>query len=333
MVSAADINGARPLTEADLNRVVEIDAIIGGRKRPQFYQKRLHAALAEPKAFIYIGYDSYGSLHGFLQARLLEGEYGASEPVAVLDNIGVEPGFQGQGIGRAMMQEFAELLKHKNVHEIQTQADWRNQSIIGFLAQSRFQLAPRQVLERDVSYMDTASSYDSGLSSEPEYKEKDYSDPSSDEAGALARDVVSCRSLVAEDLPALVRIDKRVTGREQPGFYQRKVKEVLDESGIRVSLVAELNQQVVGFIMARVDFGEFDRVEPTAVMDSIAVDPGFGHHLIGSALLSQLLANLATLRLDTIRTEVDSDHFDVLSFLMKNGFHTSQELAFSYRVN
>jgi ribosomal protein S18 acetylase RimI-like enzyme len=333
MVSAAEINGARPLTGADLDRVVEIDAIIGGRKRRQFYEKRLDAALTEPKSFIYIGYDSYGSLHGFLQARLLEGEYGVRKPVAVLDNIGVEPGYQGQGIGQAMMQEFERILRHKDVTEIQTQADWRNQSIIGFLAKARFQLAPRQVLEREVSYMDTLESYETELPSAPDYKEVDFSDPSGDDAGALARDIVICRSLAADDLPALVRIHKRVTGSYQPRYYERKVKEVLDESGIRVSLVAELNQQVIGFIMARVDFGEFDRIEPTAVMDSIAVDPGFGHHQIGSALLSQLLANLATLRLDTIRTEVDSDHFDVLSFLMKNDFHTSQELAFSYSVN
>jgi ribosomal protein S18 acetylase RimI-like enzyme len=131
-------------------------------------------------------------------------------------------------------------------------------------------------------------------------------------------------------MPMLIRIDKKVTGQDHSAYYERKVNEVLNESGIRVSLVGELDGQVVGFIMARVDYGEYDRTEPIAVLDTIGVHPDFGNKNVGSALLAQLLGNLATLRLDKIRTQVDADHFDVLSFLMKNGFYPSQELAFSY---
>lgn len=162
--------------------------------------------------------------------------------------------------------------------------------------------------------------------------ETDYSDPSSDDAAALARDLIYCRSLTAEDVSALTRIDRKITGLDHQGFYQRKVKEVLEESGIRVSLVAEKDGQVLGFIMARVDFGEFDRTEPVAVLDSMAVDPDYGHNQIGSAMLSQLLGNLTTLRLEKIRTEVGTDHFDVLNFFMKNGFRNSQRLSFSCTV-
>lgn len=82
--------------------------------------------------------------------------------------------------------------------------------------------------------------------------------------------------------------------------------------------------------MARVDFGDFGTTEPVAVLDSIAVDPDYRHTRIGGALLSQLLANLTGLRLEKIRTEVGVDHFDVLHFLMQNGFRNSQRLAFSY---
>ncbi|MBP8081101.1 MAG: hypothetical protein KAY12_02995, partial [Arenimonas sp.] len=63
--------------------------------------------------------------------------------------------------------------------------------------------------------------------------------------------------------------------------------------------------------------------------DSVAVLPAVGHRLVGSALLSQLLVNLTGLRLETVRTEVDADHLDVMGFLLKNGFRQSQELVFS----
>ncbi len=129
-------------------------------------------------------------------------------------------------------------------------------------------------------------------------------------------------------MPSIVKIDRRISGKDNETYYEQKLAEVFGESGIRVSLVAEQDDHVVGFVMARVDFGEFDRIEPAAVLDSIAVDPGYTHRLVGTALLSQLLANLATLRIEVIRSEADAEHFDVLHFLQRNGFTISQRLAF-----
>ena len=87
----------RALVERDFEQVVDIDANITNRHRPGFFQKRLAAALTEPKYFIYIGCELNGELKGFLMARLLEGEYGTDQPVAVLDAIGVDPKAQGNG--------------------------------------------------------------------------------------------------------------------------------------------------------------------------------------------------------------------------------------------
>jgi ribosomal protein S18 acetylase RimI-like enzyme len=319
----------RPLEAGDLNTVVAIDARIAGHRRPAFFEKRLAAALAEPGHFIYIACTRDGLLRGYLQARLLEGEYGSSRRVAALDNIGVEPDCQGQGVGKALLEEFKAILRHKGVREIVTQADWRNADFLGFLAAAEFRLAPRQVLERAVGYLDTPAATVPDPWPVLESGDRDFSDPHGDEPGSLARDSVSCRSLAADDLAALIGIDRKITGQEHAAFYARKVAEALGESGIRVSMVAELNGEVVGFIMARVDYGEFDRVEPNAVLDSVAVLPAVGHRLVGSALLSQLLVNLTGLRLETVRTEVDADHLDVMGFLLKNGFRQSQELVFS----
>lgn len=338
MIEAQLSAKVRPLTANDLKQVIDIDAYIdsrrrpdGGRRRPVFFEKRMDAALADPGYFIYIGYEDNGTLQGYLQASLLEGEYGSSEPVAVLDNIGVEPDSYGQGIGRTMMQDFESILRHKRIRKIHTQADWRNKEFLQFLSATDFRIAPRQVLEREVSFVDTVVQSDP--SSQSENREMAFSDPGAGDIGMLERDVVVCRSMLKDDLPVLIRIDKKITGAEHAEYYGRKVKEAFGESGIRVSMVAEVDGHIVGFIMARVDFGEFGRTEPTAVLDTIAVDPGFAHHHIGSVLLSQLLANLTTLRLETIRTEVDADHFDILNFLMKSGFHPSQELAFSKSLN
>lgn len=319
----------RPLMKSDFDLVVNIDAGITGRTRPGFFQKRLDAALAEPKHFIYIGCEYNGKLKGFLLARLLKGEYGMNEPVAVLDVLDVDPAVQGKGLGKALMKAFDNILKHKQIREAQSQADWRNQGILRFFSDAGFNLAPKYILEREVSYVSTNDKQELG-SYTTEKTEMDFSDPDGDQVGALARDTVYCRSLQADDFDTLVRIDRKVTGLDRRSYYERKVKEILDESGIRVSLVAELKGILVGFIMARVDYGEFDRTEPIAVLDTIAVDPGFVHHHVGTALLTQLLGNLTTLRLESIRTEISAGQLELTSFLMSNHFYPAQRLSFTY---
>jgi len=318
----------RPLLASDFARVVDIDAGVSGRNRPGFFEKRLQAALTEPTHFIYLGCEREGELCGFLLARLLQGEYGQVQPVAVLDVIDVDRAVQGRGVGRRLMQDFDAILRHKQIHEKQSQADWRNQDMLRFFSSMGFRLAPRHMLERQVAYMETGADGEEEAET-GEDAEVDFSDPAGDQAGSLARDRVVCRSLEEADLDTLVRIDTRVTGQSRRAYYERKVREALEESGIRVSLVAELRGVVAGFIMARVDYGEFDRTEPVAVLDTIAVDPACAHHHAGTALLAQLLGNLATLRLESIRTEVRADQFDVAAFLMNNGFYAAQRLSFS----
>jgi ribosomal protein S18 acetylase RimI-like enzyme len=80
--------------------------------------------------------------------------------------------------------------------------------------------------------------------------------------------------------------------------------------------------------MARVDLGEFGRIEQVAVIDTIGVDPDYRDRGVGRALLSQLLVNLATLRVERVRTELDWRDRELLAFLDHCGFRPAQELCF-----
>jgi ribosomal protein S18 acetylase RimI-like enzyme len=160
----------------------------------------------------------------------------------------------------------------------------------------------------------------------------DLSDPSSDDFEALSRDRVPVRTMVESDLKSIVAIDKKITGRDRTAYYKRKVNEVLKESGVRVSLVAEVDGEFAGFIMARVDFGEFGRTAATAIIDTLGVSTGFARKNVGKALVSQLLANLASLQVEKVRTEVEWNDFGLSTFLDRCGFRPSQRLSFSRRV-
>ncbi len=68
------------------------------------------------------------------------------------------------------------------------------------------------------------------------------------------------------------------------------------------------------------------------VIDTLGVDPGHARTGIGHALMSQLMANLSTLHVETVRTEIALDNFGLLDFLAKHGFTPSQRLVLSKRV-
>jgi len=165
-----------------------------------------------------------------------------------------------------------------------------------------------------------------------EAAEINYGGPADADFGLLARDLIPVRSMVEGDLPALIAIDRRITGRDRSAYFERKLDEALRESDVRISLVAELDGRPIGFIMARVDLGEFGRTDSAAIMDTIGVDPDYGNRGVGRALLTQLLVNLMTLRVDKVLTEVDWSARELLSFLDRCGFYPSSYLCFDRTI-
>ena len=70
----------RPLTARDLDRVVWIDASLRGRTRRAYFERRLAAAARDPERHLQLGVEPDGRLAGHMLGRVLEGEFGRSEP-------------------------------------------------------------------------------------------------------------------------------------------------------------------------------------------------------------------------------------------------------------
>jgi len=290
----------RPLTAADLDAVVAIDARASGSTRRGYFEKRLQAALRRPARHLQIGIGGT-TLAGFLLARKAGGEYGEAENTVVVESFGVDEASRHRGIARHMISRLEELARDRRIPVLSTQADWRNHAVLRFLDAAGFELAPRRILERPVQRLGVDDS--------------DVPPP-------------LVRNLRAGDLEALVRVEERLTGQDRGDYLGRKVDEALHESAIQVSLVAEDDGFAVGFAMARVDSGDFGRVGATASLDTIGVDPRFARHGYGSALLAQMIENLAALHVERLETEVAPDAFDLTRFLFHSGFAPSQRIAF-----
>jgi ribosomal protein S18 acetylase RimI-like enzyme len=142
----------------------------------------------------------------------------------------------------------------------------------------------------------------------------------------LALDVV-VRNLTSADLDAVIMLDAKNVGRRRDEFFKLKLKQALSDTGITVSLAAEVKGSFVGFLLARVFYGEFGVTERVAVMDVIDVHPAFRGLHVATALLEQLRTNLDGLGIGVLRTEVGWENTELLGFFRREGFVMAQRVC------
>jgi ribosomal protein S18 acetylase RimI-like enzyme len=138
---------------------------------------------------------------------------------------------------------------------------------------------------------------------------------------------VSVRNLRKQDLEGVIQIDARNTGRTRRGYFEIKLKQALADTGIVISLGAEADGRLAGFLLARVYQGEFGAMEPVAVLDTIGVLPLAGKRGVGRALMAQLRTNLLGLGIEKLETEVSWDDQQLLSFFHHAGFRPAPRLC------
>jgi ribosomal protein S18 acetylase RimI-like enzyme len=148
-----------------------------------------------------------------------------------------------------------------------------------------------------------------------------------DEPGMLETDSIPVRIMRERDLEAVVSIDAAATGRRRPRYFELMLERAVKQAALQVSLAAEFDGRVVGFVIASLYFGEYGVSEPTASLDAIGVHPAYRGQHVARALLRQLRVNLAALRVTTLRTEVSWDDFDLLAFFKHEGFAPASRLC------
>lgn len=304
VLHAGDVS-IRAMRADDFDAVVALDRRITGDTRRGYFEQRLKAALRQPRRHVQLAATTPSGIVGFVFARAAGGEFGRPEEVLALEAIGVEPAAQHTGLGQRMMGDLEALGRARSIASVVTQAVWRNHGMLRFLDGARFRLASRQILERAVHRMPL---------------------PGTDEEIETPPPLV--RHLREGDLDMIVRIDRTITGHDREPYLTRKVDEALHESPIVVSLVAEDDGFVVAFAMARVDYGDFGHVEPTASLDTIGVNPAFAGRGFARAILTQMIDNLSALHVDRLETELAPDRLELFRFLHRFGFRPSERLPF-----
>ena len=231
----------RPLGADDLAAVVAIDAAEGAQPRRRYLERRLAQALRFPELHAQFAVEANGKLSGFVLGRLLEGEFGQTEPGLRLEEIGVRTEARGRGTGRTLIAALEDWGRQRGALEMRTTALWTQHAMLRFLEADGWRLGRNQVLDCVIGEEELGSARERPLASPDEERPgdaNDYSARGANDFEALARDLTEVRALNAADLDGVARIDRRLTGGDRSRYLRHAIDEALAESGIRRSSTA-----------------------------------------------------------------------------------------------
>jgi GNAT superfamily N-acetyltransferase len=137
---------------------------------------------------------------------------------------------------------------------------------------------------------------------------------------ATTTTAITVRPLEPGDLAAIARIDERLTGHGRPDYWRTR----LEIAALRppwMSLVAETDGRIAGFLFGWVGESEFGIAERTGWIDLIGIDPRYRGLGVGRRLVEAFLDSGRQLRdVGKLATLIDLDQADVREFFVRLGF-------------
>ena len=133
----------------------------------------------------------------------------------------------------------------------------------------------------------------------------------------MAQQKATVRAMKQEDMPAVVEIDTMAQQSPRMEYLQTKLV-----TGI--SMVAEMDTKIVGFVMGEIERGEFGVPEKVATIDTVGVHHEFQNAGVGKVLIEEFVNHTRQAGARRVRTLVDwSRQWDVMGYFRSSGFTPS----------
>ena len=139
------------------------------------------------------------------------------------------------------------------------------------------------------------------------------------------------RTLKKDDIEAIVRIDEKVLGENRKDYWEKKLALINDQSP-NVSLIAEVDGKVAGFILGDISGWEFGVPETIGWIDTIGIDPVYQKRGLATALANELIKHLKAIGVRMIYTLVKWDDWDLLQFFHAMGFTRGDMINLELRI-
>jgi ribosomal protein S18 acetylase RimI-like enzyme len=147
------------------------------------------------------------------------------------------------------------------------------------------------------------------------------------------KDPVCIRNAVPSDLDAIIALDEVGPKEEKPAYW-RGIFDHYVKGGKkdRIFLVAEAGDQVVGFISGEVRAWEFGS-PPCGWVFALAVSPESRGMGIAQRMFGEICRRLKQAGVTTVRTMVDRNNKETLSFFRSQGLRTGRYIELEKEVD
>ena len=126
--------------------------------------------------------------------------------------------------------------------------------------------------------------------------------------------------LRADDLEAVIAIDRRLSGRSRRGFFEKRLAAALRHPGEFVYVGLRRHDRLLGYALTRLADGEFGRPGARAVLDAIGLDPAYQGHSLGHLLLAEVEKVLRDKGVGKLTSQVRWSDQGLLRFFESAGF-------------
>jgi ribosomal protein S18 acetylase RimI-like enzyme len=140
----------RPVDELDIEEIAAVDERIGGRYRPEVWEKRVFYYLRRDPEGSFVATDG-GKVVGFMLGEVRSGEFGMEEPTGWVEVLGVDPRFQGRAVGRRLAEAMLAHFRSQGARRVRTLVDETMPGIERFFRALGFQAAPVKALALELS--------------------------------------------------------------------------------------------------------------------------------------------------------------------------------------
>jgi ribosomal protein S18 acetylase RimI-like enzyme len=137
---------------------------------------------------------------------------------------------------------------------------------------------------------------------------------------------ITVRSLAIDDIPNILRIESKIEKEmgieesEQMKYLKETANYNIAQGDPLMSLGAEVDGKLVGFIIGEIKLWEFGKGEKTGWIKALGVDPQFQGKGVGKALGERLLDHFKRRGIKRVRTLVEWYAGDLISYFKSLGF-------------
>ena len=107
--------------------------------------------LQQDEPLLNLGAAIDGKLVGFMFAEIRHWEFGRGETTGWIKVLGVDPEYQGRGIGRKLGETLLDHFRRKNITKVRTLVDWYEGDLISFFRSLGFDILNMIPLEKELA--------------------------------------------------------------------------------------------------------------------------------------------------------------------------------------